>query len=322
MPELPEVETIRQDLERRVIGRRLVGAEVSWERTVGRPDLAAFVRGLIDRQITSVGRRGKYLILGLENGAALVMHLRMTGRLGWREGGAAHDRHLRALLLLDDGHELHFEDQRKFGRLYLAADAAALAHVLANVGPEPLAETFSPDRLRALLAGRRAMLKPLLLDQRFVAGLGNIYVDEALFRARLHPLRRSDTLTPREVTRLHQGIVAALQQGVTNRGTTLASYRDAWGTAGQNQERLLVFRQESKPCPRCGAPIAKIRVAGRGTHLCPKCQPLPGVSGDTLTALASQRLARTARPPGSGLAAADRGSPRTAAGQDLLIPDP
>jgi formamidopyrimidine-DNA glycosylase len=271
VPELPEVETIRADLARRLVGRRFTGAEVVWERTVGRPDARGFAQGIAGRRIAGAGRRGKYLVLELEGGGALVVHLRMTGRLRWREPGAARGGHVRAVLVLDDG-ELHFEDQRKFGRLYLAEDGRALAEVLAKVGPEPLEAAFSRERLRDLLARRRAMLKPLLLDQRFLAGLGNIYVDEALYRARLHPLRRSDTLGEDEIARLHAGIVAALREGIANRGTTLAAYRDAWGTAGRNQERLLVFRQQGKPCPACGTPIAKLRVAGRGTYVCAGCQ--------------------------------------------------
>ena len=274
MPELPEVETIRADLEARVAGRRFTGAEALWPGCIARPAAGEFSAALAGRRIEATDRRGKYLILRLDAGAALVVHLRMTGRFRWSSGGAARDRHLRAVLFLDDEHELHFEDQRKFGRLYLAPDEVVLAEVLANVGPEPLEARFTGPALRALLQRRRGVLKPLLLDQRFLAGLGNIYVDEALFRARLHPLRRSDTLTPREITRLHEGIVGALRQGIENRGTTLSNYRDAWGTAGLNQERLLVFRQEGRPCPRCGAPIEKTRVAGRGTHYCPRCQRL------------------------------------------------
>jgi formamidopyrimidine-DNA glycosylase len=179
------------------------------------------------------------------------------------------------VLSLDDGHELQFEDQRKFGRLYLVPDAAGLAQVLAKVGPEPLVSGFTREAFRDLLRTRRAQLKPLLLDQRFLAGLGNIYADEALFRAKLHPLRRSDTLSPDEIDRLYDGVVEALRQGIQNRGTTLAAYRDAWGTAGRNQERLLVFRQDGKPCPNCATPIAKTRIGGRATHYCPTCQPMP-----------------------------------------------
>lgn len=284
MPELPEVETIRADLARQLAGRQFTGAEVFWERTIARPAAARFGPMLAGRRIVEIGRRGKFLVFGLDQGATLVAHLRMTGRLRLRPAGAEHGRHLRAVLYLDGGEELHFEDQRKFGRLYLVCDESELQQVLAKVGPEPLASTFTLDELHRRLDGRRARLKPLLLDQRFLAGLGNIYADEALFRARLHPLRRSDTLVPEEVARLHEGILEALREGIRHRGTTLASYRDAWGTAGRNQERLLVFRQQGRPCPRCGTPIEKLRVAGRGTHVCPSCQPLGPASAPSASA--------------------------------------
>jgi formamidopyrimidine-DNA glycosylase len=276
MPELPEVETIRADLSDRIVGRVFTGADLPWPGCVAHPIPEQFVAELPGHQVEEVSRRGKFLVLLLSNGsAALVVHLRMTGRLKWVEPGALRHRHLRAVLELDSGQALHFEDQRKFGRLYFTRNQAELASVLHRLGPEPLAVGFTVDAWRQRLAGRRGQLKPLLLDQRFLAGLGNIYVDEALFRARLHPLRRSETLAEDDVLRLREGVITALRQGIANRGTTLADYRDAWGTAGLNREQLLVFRREGKPCPACGTLIEKIRVAGRGTHVCPNCQPLP-----------------------------------------------
>lgn len=277
MPELPEVETVRADLQGRITGRVITGGQFLWDRTAGRPaaDPVALIRGVTGRRIEAVERRAKFLVLRLSGEAALVVHLRMTGRLRFREAAALPGKALRAAFMLDDGSELHFEDQRKFGRLYFTDGAVALDEVLARLGPEPLDEAFTRDTLRDLLRARRAQLKPLLLNQSFVAGLGNIYVDEALFRARLHPLRRSDSLEQDEIDRLHEGIVAALLQGISNRGTTLSDYRDAWGMTGKNKERLLVFRREGKPCTVCGKPITKIRVAQRGTHFCPTCQPLP-----------------------------------------------
>ena len=275
MPELPEVETIRADLEQLLPGRRFAGAEVLWPGSVDRPaadELDAALRG---HTILRLDRRGKYLILHLDGDAALVVHLRMTGRLRWREAGAAREKHTRVILFLDDGHELHFDDQRKFGRMYFVPDEVGLMAVLARVGPEPLVEAFTRPALKRMLAGRRSMLKPLLLNQGFLAGLGNIYVDEALWRARLHPLRRSDTLTAAEIARLHEGIVAALRQGIANRGTTLADYQDLAGAQGTNQEELFVFRREGQPCPRCGTPIEKLRIGGRATHVCPHCQRAP-----------------------------------------------
>ncbi|HEX2035091.1 MAG TPA: bifunctional DNA-formamidopyrimidine glycosylase/DNA-(apurinic or apyrimidinic site) lyase [Chloroflexota bacterium] len=275
MPELPEVETVRGDLEAHLVGRTFTGAEVLWERSVDRPPAELFPAALAGHRVEAIERRGKFLVLRLDGGASLIVHLRMTGQLRWREHGAPRERHLRVVLYLDDGHELHFDDQRKFGRMYLVPDEAGRLEVLSRLGPEPLLQDFSREALQGRLRGRRARLKSLLMDQQFLAGLGNIYVDEALFHARLHPMRRSDTLTEEEITRLHEGITEALRQGIANRGTTLADYRDVWGTAGLNQEALFVFRREGQPCPRCGTPIEKINVGGRGTHFCPSCQPSP-----------------------------------------------
>jgi formamidopyrimidine-DNA glycosylase len=275
MPELPEVETIRTDLEQLLPGRRFTGVELLWPGTIAAPAPEALETAIRGRTITGLDRRGKYLVLHLDGDAAVVVHLRMTGRLRWREAGAPRDRHARVVFFLDDGHELHFDDQRKFGRISFVADEAERQKVLAKLGPEPLVETFTRPELQRMLKSRRARLKPLLLDQGFLAGLGNIYVDEALWRARLHPLRRSDTLTPAEITRLYEGIVGALRQGIANRGTTLAAYRDLAGSTGQNQEELFVFRREGQPCSRCGTKIQKIRVGGRATYFCPHCQRAP-----------------------------------------------
>ena len=275
MPELPEVETIRAGLEQRVTGARIVKAELLWPGCVASPSPDELVSEIAGRRIERAGRRGKFLVLNLDGGAALTVHLRMTGRFRLPRDGEERGRHVRAVFTLDRHEELWFEDQRKFGRLYFTRNATELAAVLAKLGPEPLEASFTRDALGALLARRRAQLKPLLLNQAFIAGLGNIYVDEALFRARLHPLRRSDTLTATETTVIHEAIVHALEQGIANRGTTLSDYRDAGGLRGTNRERLQVFRRQGKPCPRCGTPIEKIRVAQRGTHLCPTCQSPP-----------------------------------------------
>jgi formamidopyrimidine-DNA glycosylase len=287
MPELPEVETIRADLEQLLPGRRFTGVEILWPGSIAAPAPEALGAAIRERTITGLDRRGKYLVLHLDGDGALVVHLRMTGRLRWREPGAPRDRHARVVFFLDDGHELHFDDQRKFGRISFLPDEAERQKVLAKLGPEPLLETFTRPELQRMLKSRRARLKPLLLDQGFLAGLGNIYVDEALWRARLHPLRRSDTLTPAEITRLYEGIVGALRQGIANRGTTLAAYRDLAGSAGQNQEELFVFRREGQPCSRCGTPIQKIRVGGRATFFCPHCQRAPKEPSRTSSGLPS-----------------------------------
>lgn len=270
MPELPEVETVVRGLQG-LVGRRITDVEVRWERTVAVPDVETFVRRLQGRRIEEIKRRGKWVVIRLDGGFFLLIHLRMSGRLvvGW--GSGADDRHLRVVLVLDDGSRLFFSDPRKFGRMALVEDPE---HLLGDLGLEPLDEGFTVERLRDRLAGRRARLKSLLLDQRVVAGLGNIYADEVLWRARLHPLRRADRLTEEEVARLHRAIRDVLREAIAGRGTTLRDgrYVGADGRPGGFAPRLAVYRRTAQPCPRCGTPIQRIRVGGRGTHFCPRCQ--------------------------------------------------
>jgi formamidopyrimidine-DNA glycosylase len=201
----------------------------------------------------------------------LVVHRRMTGNLFLREPGAPSDAHTVVVLSLDDGRELRFCDMRRFAKLWLA-DAAELAALDRALGPEPLTRRFTAERLADALRGRRGLLKPLLLNQNLVAGLGNIYVDEALFAARLHPTRTADTLTDADFRRLHRAIRAVLAQGIRNEGTSFRDYRGAVGQEGRNQMMVEVFRREGQPCPRCRSVILKTRVGGRGTHYCPRCQ--------------------------------------------------
>jgi formamidopyrimidine-DNA glycosylase len=201
----------------------------------------------------------------------LIVHRRMTGNLFLREPGAPPDAHTVAVFSLDDGRELRFCDLRRFAKLWLA-DAAEVAALDRALGPEPLTRRFTAERLAAALRGRRGLLKPLLLNQNLVAGLGNIYVDEALFAARLRPTRTADTLTDADVRRLHRAIRAVLAQGVRNEGTSFRDYLGAVGQPGRNQMLVEVFRREGQPCPRCRTVILKTRVGGRGTHYCPHCQ--------------------------------------------------
>jgi len=275
MPELPEIETIRRDLEQQVVGDTITGIELLWPGAVAFPEVPPLGDLVAGQRIAAARRRGKYLILDLAGGGRLVLHLRMTGRLHLVERGVPRGPHLRAICFLASGRELRFMDQRRFGRLGWVPDEAALAGLLCDLGPEPLAAGFTLEVFRQRLAGRRGALKPLLLNQQFLAGLGNIYADEALFRARLPPLRTAGSLSPEEQARLYAGIRAALEQGIRNRGTTLRDYQDAWGARGLNQEQLLVFRRDGRPCPVCGRLIVRLRVGGRSTHLCPRCQPLP-----------------------------------------------
>lgn len=273
MPELPEVESIAHGL-REVVGRRIVGVEVRWARSIATPNAAAFTQRLQGRDILDVGRRGKWLVIALSGGDTLLVHLRMTGQLVLEAGECLDDRHARVLFLLDDGQCLRFSDMRKFGRLHLVGDPA---RVLGGLGPEPLAEDFTPARLEEMLARRRGRIKPLLLNQRFLAGLGNIYTDEALWQAGIHPLRRAGSLTPAEVERLHGAIQSVLRAAIAAGGTTLAdgTYQRADGRSGEFARHLAVYGQMGQPCLRCGATIERIRVSQRGTHFCPRCQSLP-----------------------------------------------
>ena len=280
MPELPEVETVARDLHAALSGWQVVGVDVRQPAVIAAPTAEAFATALTGQTIRAVRRRAKYIVMDLVGGDHLVVHLRMTGRLLLAETETEPLKHTHVVLRLrsEAGEEraLHFHDTRRFGRLWLL-DAAGLASLFVALGPEPLGDTFSCQDLAALLAGRTTKLKPLLLDQTRLAGLGNIYVDESLFRAGLHPVRQGKSLSPLEVDRLYEAIRHVLGQAVDHRGTSLsdAEYRDAQGNKGGHQEHVAVFRQQGRLCPRCGAVIQRTRLAGRGTHFCPHCQPAP-----------------------------------------------
>jgi formamidopyrimidine-DNA glycosylase len=269
MPELPEVETIAQGLREPLVGRQFTGVRVGWENLIAKPTVEEFKRRMVGQKVLAVKRRGKYLICVLSGGGSLIFHLRMTGRLLPKESGAALDKHDHLIFELDDGRELRFNEMRKLGRVYLVDDED---EIVGDLGPEPLDDDFTPTDFAALLSSKRGMIKPLLLNQRFIAGIGNIYADEALFAARIHPERRADTLTAEEIERLYHAIRLVLRQGIENRGTTLTAYRDAEGKEGSNQEYLQVFRRAGQPCPRCEMPIERAVVGGRGTYFCPRCQ--------------------------------------------------
>ena len=269
MPELPEVETIVRGLREPLLGRRFTGVRIGWENLVARPTAEEFVRGLVGQRIIGVRRRGKYLIFALSGGGSLIFHLRMTGRLLIKNPDDELDKHDHLIFELDDGQELRFNNVRKLGRVYLVDDED---EIVGRLGPEPLDDDFTPTDFAALLAGRRGKIKPLLLNQQFIAGIGNIYADEALFTACIHPERRADTLTAEEIENLYRAIRQVLAQGIQNHGTTFSDYLDAEGKEGENQEYLRVFRRAGQPCPRCGTPIERTVVGGRGTYFCPRCQ--------------------------------------------------
>lgn len=274
MPELPEVETVARDLDVQITGATVTQiTHLDWPRLIEGLDPAGFELALTGRRVERVWRRAKWLLVSLDNGNTLAVHLRMSGSL-WVPGAEEpRDAHVRLELALADGRTLRFRDVRKFGRMRLL-DPAALAALEASFGPEPLAAGFSTAWLQAALKARTTRLKPLLLDQRFVAGLGNIYVDEALWRARLHPERPATSLRPGEATALHEAIQAVLTAAITRRGSTLRDYRTGTGAVGENQHHFQAYGRTDAPCPRCATPIVRSEVAQRGTHHCPTCQVL------------------------------------------------
>lgn len=274
MPELPEVETIVRELRRAgVVGRRILRATVRWNGIIAEPKAPAFRRNIRGRRIEGLARRGKFIVMQLSDGLTLLIHLRMTGRLEWSGGKQKADPHEHVVLTLDDGRVLGYHDTRKFGRWFLLRDASMR---LGCLGPEPLGREFTLGRLSRLLSARARMLKPLLLDQRCVAGLGNIYVDEALWEAGLHPRQSSNSLTLADRKRLHRSIRQVLSRGISRKGTSLgkgeANFHGTAGRRGRNQDGLRVFHRTGRPCPRCGRPIVRLVVAQRSTHVCPECQ--------------------------------------------------
>jgi formamidopyrimidine-DNA glycosylase len=287
MPELPEVETVVRQLEPEVARHAIERLEVldeRWSRPLPPRSLEAAVSG---STIERLGRRGKYILMGLDRERTLVMHLRMTGNLILREGEemldpsegrrlyeserSTEERHLRARFVLDDGRELWFTDPRRFGEAFLLEDDQLEAR-FAKLGLEPFSPEFTPQALGEMAAGRKAPLKSFLLDQSGVAGVGNIYADEALFRAELHPLSPAGSIKPEHAEALRDAVVAALEAGIDAGGSSIDDYRDARGKKGGMQDEFLVHTREGEDCPRCGGTIARIVVGGRSTYFCPGCQ--------------------------------------------------
>jgi formamidopyrimidine-DNA glycosylase len=276
MPELPEVETVVRGLREPLIGQVITAAIFPQEP--GRMlniDPQQLQKRIAGQRINTITRRAKYLLFKLD-ADTLIVHLKMTGHLYVLPPDETnpYDRWMRVRFPLDNGQELRFSDSRKFGRVYLCSDPN---EVLPALGPEPLEDDFTLDVFRERLRGRKGILKSLLLNQAFVAGVGNIYADEALHIARLHPLRRADSLSNDEIKRLYQGIRQALADGVRHEGASINWYRKPDGSRGESQNHLRVYREHrnmSQPCPVCGGPITKIWVGQRGTHFCPNCQPL------------------------------------------------
>lgn len=306
MPELPEVEYTARQLRTAVVGASIQEVCVFWERTIAHPRLAEFLAEVADRRIEAVRRRGKLLLFDLSGGLFLSLHRRMTGNVlllpqGWeidthlREQDAAMWAtkgpsfyttseatpsreaallsHCRVSFYLTDGRRLLFTDPRKFGRIELWPQERE-REVLADLGPEPLSQEFTVDVLQRACMQRKKAIKNVLLDQSVVAGIGNIYADEALFAAKIHPLRQANRLSAAEVGVLHESIIAVLMAGIEHGGTSFHDYRDLWGEAGSNYHHVQVYQQDGTPCPRCGHAIERMVVAQRSTHVCPTCQVL------------------------------------------------
>lgn len=266
MPELPEVETIVRSLQPQLAGRRILEARLLWERTLAEPGVEEFGRRIAGQVIHAVGRRGKFLVMALERDVLLI-HLRMSGDLLVEATELPPAAHHRLLLELDNGQRLAFNDTRKFGRVWLVEDPQK---VLEGLGPEPLVDSFGVVDFYQRLQANRRQLKPLLLDQRFLAGLGNIYADEALHLARLHPLTRSNRLNEAQAADLLQAIREVLKEGIRSNGASI----DWVYRGGDFQNYFRVYQRTGQPCPTCGTPVQRMVVGQRGTHYCPTCQSI------------------------------------------------
>lgn len=273
MPELPEVETVRKTLEALVIGKEIRDVAVHWPKMVKHPEeLEQFTDALRGQHILDIGRRGKFLIFYTEN-YALISHLRMEGKYGVFSGDEPIDKHTHAIFQFTDGSEMRYKDVRKFGTFHLYKKGEEFKQApLVGLGPEPFSDEFTLEGLKVNLRKTSRKVKPALLDQKVLVGLGNIYVDEALFRAKIHPERIASTLKDAEIELLHQEIVNTLSEAVKLGGSTIRSYINSQGQIGMFQLQLYAYGRQGEPCKNCGTELEKTVVGGRGTHFCPKCQ--------------------------------------------------
>lgn len=274
MPELPEVETIVQGLKAPLCNKKIENVFVRDERIVGYPDnLKDFKNKLEGYDIISLGRRGKYIIIEISSGKLLIIHLRMTGQLLIKARGEEIVKHTHIILQLDNSTDLRFNNVRKFGRMYLIdPDKPEQAGGLANLGPEPLTAEFTADKLKEIIKDRSTSIKNILLNQQLIAGIGNIYCDEALFRSGIRPDRPVDKLTDQEIEKLHLEINQVIAAGIKFNGTTFSDYVNAMGEEGSFQKELMVYNRSGENCQYCDCQIEKAKVAGRSSHYCPNCQ--------------------------------------------------
>ena len=270
MPELPEVETIVRQLRQPLIGRSILDASTDWPKHINRPPWDEFRARIMQCKVGSITRRGKYLIIEMEQAENLIIHLKMTGQLSVVLSGEAADKHVHTVFYLDNERELRFRDVRKFGRVYLVQDPA---EIVGNLGIEPLSAEFTPEWLYEATRKRKRLLKPLLLDQNFIAGIGNIYADEALHRAQISPLRKADSLSKKETRELTKAIRRILAMAIDQGGSSIDSgYRKPDGSSGSMQVHFNVYGRGGAACQRCGAMIERIVLGSRSTHFCSNCQ--------------------------------------------------
>jgi formamidopyrimidine-DNA glycosylase len=273
LPELPEVETVVGDLRPSLVGARIVACRLPFPSIVRHPEARLFIAGVSGRRVQALNRRGKYILAGLDSGDLLVVHLGMSGQLRLHRPDEEVALHTHAFFSLDSGIELRYRDPRRFGRLLLGTESALVAAgKLPKLGPEPLDPAFGADQLYLRLHRRTAAVKSVLLDQGALAGVGNIYADESCFRARVRPDRPAGALSRRAVRRLHEALRVSLEQGIANRGSSVISYVDGQGQRGSQQEQLLVYGRAGLPCLNCGRPLASVRISGRTTVFCRRCQ--------------------------------------------------
>ena len=272
MPELPEVETVRSGLEPALLGRVFASVDIRDARLTRPYEPAEVAAEIEGERVAAVARRGKYLVVRFESGLVLLAHLRMTGSFVHARNGATADAYTRAVVRLDDGSDITYRDVRRFGTWFVLRDDELDPYLTARIGAEPLDSAFSVTKLAKRLEGRRAPIKAALLDQRTLAGMGNIYADEALWRAKIDPRRPAGDLDPGEVRALHRGIRDALRAGIARQGATLRDYRTPEGESGAMQQEFKVYGRGGEPCRRCRTPIEKTRLGGRGTSFCPNCQ--------------------------------------------------
>lgn len=273
MPELPEVETIRRDLNKELKGRKIIRLKFyDWAKML-KPSPEALAKAIEGKKIRDIARRAKLLLIHLDDhGTTVAIHLKLTGQLFIRKSSDPSDKFTHVTIELDKGEELRFNDMRKFGFMKVIENRAELDKLLSEFGPEPFTKEFTFDTFKKIITKGSRAIKTVIMDQAKISGVGNIYADEALWRAKIHPEKRAEKLTEKELKNLHDSILLVLEQGIEDRGTSVDQYLDIYAKDGKHAKNLKVFRQNGRPCPKCGTIIKKIRVGGRGTHYCPACQ--------------------------------------------------